>query len=472
MNLACEPVLNLGMPRQIGKFYRILGILSKLYKILSLIWTGIGTGECGSGGEFVYSDRCLKRHRKWQPGGMYNETSLMPRLQDTPEEATFRARLRAWLAENAPVIHKHDVEALRAWQRRLYEGGWLGLTWPAEYGGQGLGFRKQAIYNEEAARAKTPPSVNNIGLMIVGPALIAVGSEEQKRRYLKPILTAEEIWCQGFSEPNAGSDLAGLQTRAEDDGDDYIVTGQKIWTSNSLIADHIWLLVRTDPEAPRHKGITALIVDMRSPGVSVKPLRQLTGEAEFGEVFFDEVRVPKANRVGAENDGWIVGMKTFTRERANISVSLSVRLQQQFDRLLDAVRGRDFPLDPQQSREIALAYVDSQCLTMTCERLADRLFGFDSAVIKVAWAEMNQRLQEIGISTLGPDAPLLPGGGFDQAGESSSTWGTEALSDTVESFERSWQFGYLRSRANSIEGGTSEILRTVIAERVLGLPRK
>ena len=169
---------------------------------------------------------------------MYNEASLMPRLQDTPEEATFRARLRTWLAENAPAIHKHDVEALKAWQRRLYEAGWLGLTWPAEYGGQGLGFRKQAIYNEEAARAKTPPSVNNIGLMIVGPALIAVGNEEQKRRYLRPILTAEEIWCQGFSEPNAGSDLAGLQTRAEDDGDDYIVTGQKIWTSNSLIADH------------------------------------------------------------------------------------------------------------------------------------------------------------------------------------------------------------------------------------------
>lgn len=384
----------------------------------------------------------------------------------------FRARLRTWLADNAPHIGKHDVDALKAWQRRLYEAGWLGLTWPAKYGGQGLGFREQAIYNEEAARAKVPPSVNNIGLMIVGPALIAVGSDEQKRRYLKRILTAEEIWCQGFSEPNAGSDLASLQTRAVGDGDEYVVTGQKIWTSNSLIADHIWLLVRTDPEAPRHKGITALVVDMRSPGVSVKPLRQLTGEAEFGEIFFDEVRVPKVNRVGAENDGWIAGMKTFTRERANISVSLSVRLQQQFDRLLEGVRGRGIPLDPEQAREIALAYVDSHCLTLTCERLADQLFGFDSAVVKVAWAEMNQRLQEIGLSTLGPDAPLLPAGGFDTAAESSSTWGTEALSDSGESFEKSWQFGYLRSRANTIEGGTSEILRTVIAERVLGLPRK
>ena len=273
----------------------------------------------------------------------------MPRLQDTPAESAFRKRLREWLADHAPDIAKHDVPGLKAWQKKLYEGGWLGLTWPSEYGGQGLGFREQVIYNEEAIRAKVPPSVNSIGLMIAGPTLIAIGSEEQKKRYLKPMLTAEEIWCQGFSEPNAGSDLAGLQTRAITDGDDYIITGQKIWTSNSLISDLIWLLVRTDTEAPRHKGITALIVDMHSPGISVKPLRQMTGEAEFGEVFFDEVRVPKANRVGAENDGWIIGMKTFTRERANISVALSVRLQQQFDRLLESVRGRDIPLDPQQA---------------------------------------------------------------------------------------------------------------------------
>lgn len=396
----------------------------------------------------------------------------MPRLQDTPAEAEFRKRLRAWLAEHAPQIGKHDVDALKAWQKKLYQAGWLGLTWPHEYGGQGLGFREQAIYNEEAARARAPSGINNIGLMIAGPTLIAVGSEEQKRRYLPPILSAEEIWCQGFSEPNAGSDLAALQTRALDAGDHYVVTGQKIWTSNALIADYIWLLVRTDPDAPRHRGITALIVDMHSPGVTVKPLRQITGEAEFGEVFFDEVRVPKENRVGAENDGWIIGMKTFTRERANISISLSVRLQQQFDRLLEAVRGRDTPLDQQQAREVAQAYVDSQCLNLTCERLSARLFGFESSIVKVAWAEMNQRLQEIGLATLGPDAPLVPGQGFGQVGDPSSTWGTEASEELAESYEKSWQFGYLRSRANTIEGGTSEILRSVMAERVLGLPRK
>ncbi len=380
-------------------------------------------------------------------------------------------RLRAWLEANTPSIEKHDIAALKAWQQRLYEAGWLGLTWPAEYGGQGLGFREQVVYNEEAGRAKVPPSINNIALMIAGPALIAIGNEEHKQRYLKPMLTAEEIWCQGFSEPNAGSDLAALQTRAIDDGEDYIVTGQKIWTSNSLIADFIWLLVRTDPQAPRHKGITALIVDMRSPGVTVKPLRQLTGEAEFGEIFLDEVRVPKANRVGPENEGWMAGMKTFTRERANISISLSVRLRQQFDSLLDGVRDRDVPLDPQLARDVAQAYADSQCLTMTCERLSSRLFGFESSIVKVAWAEMNQRLQKVGLSTLGPDAPLLTGGGYEQASDSTSSWGTEAPAANGDSFEKTWQFGYLRSRANTIEGGTSEILRTIIAERVLGLPR-
>ncbi len=394
----------------------------------------------------------------------------MARLQDTSADAAFRARLRAWLEANAPDIERHDVDALKAWQRQLYEAGWLGLTWPAEYGGQGLGFREQVIFNEEAADTNVPPSINNIALMIAGPALIAVGSEEHKRRYLKPMLTAEEIWCQGFSEPNAGSDLAALQTRAVDDGDHYIVTGQKIWTSNSMIADYIWLLVRTDPDAPRHKGITALIVDMRSPGVTVKPLRQLTGEAEFGEIFFDQVRVPKANRVGEENEGWIAGMKTFTRERANISISLSVRLRRQFACLLEGVRGREVPLDPQLARDVAQAYADSQCLTMTCERLSSRLFGFESSIVKVAWAEMNQRLQAVGLSTLGPDAPLLAGG-YGRSSGSSSAWNSETLAEQGDSPEHVWQFGYLRSRANTIEGGTSEILRTIIAERVLGLPR-
>ena len=374
----------------------------------------------------------------------------MSRLQDTPEEAGFRERLHSWLETNTPQIDGKDVEALKAWQKKLFEAGWLGLNWPSEYGGQGVGFREQMIYNDEVVRRRAPQTINGIGLMIVGPALIAVGSEEQKKRYLAPILSAEEIWCQGFSEPNAGSDLAALQTRAVPDGDDYIVTGQKIWTSNSLISDYIFLLARTDTQAPRHKGISALIVDLKSPGVSVKPLRQITGESEFGEIFLDEVRVPKCNRVGNENEGWIVAMKTFTRERANISIALSIRLQQQFEQLLEAVKGHHVPLDPEQARDVAQAYIDSQCLNLTCERLSKKLFGFESSLVKIAWAEMNQRLQQIGLSLLGPEATLLP----------------------EQNLQKSWQYGYLRSRGNTIEGGTSEILRGIVAERILELPRR
>ena len=374
----------------------------------------------------------------------------MSRLQDTPEEAGFRERLHSWLETNTPQIDGKDVEALKAWQKKLFEAGWLGLNWPSEYGGQGVGFREQMIYNDEVVRRRAPQTINGIGLMIVGPALIAVGSEEQKKRYLAPILSAEEIWCQGFSEPNAGSDLAALQTRAVPDGDDYIVTGQKIWTSNSLISDYIFLLARTDTQAPRHKGISALIVDLKSPGVSVKPLRQITGESEFGEIFLDEVRVPKRNRVGNENEGWIVAMKTFTRERANISIALSIRLQQQFEQLLEAVKGHHVPLDPEQARDVAQAYIDSQCLNLTCERLSKKLFGFESSLVKIAWAEMNQRLQQIGLSLLGPEATLLP----------------------EQNLQKSWQYGYLRSRGNTIEGGTSEILRGIVAERILELPRR
>ena len=374
----------------------------------------------------------------------------MSRLQDTPEEADFRERLHSWLETNTPQIDGKDVEALKAWQKKLFEAGWLGLNWPSEYGGQGVGFREQMIYNDEVVRRRAPQTINGIGLMIVGPALIAVGSEEQKKRYLAPILSAEEIWCQGFSEPNAGSDLAALQTRAVPDGDDYIVTGQKTWTSNSLISDYTFLLARTDTQAPRHKGISALIVDLKSPGVSVKPLRQITGESEFGEIFLDEVRVPKRNRVGNENEGWIVAMKTFTRERANISIALSVRLQQQFEQLLEAVKGHHVPLDPEQARDVAQAYIDSQCLNLTCERLSKKLFGFESSLVKIAWAEMNQRLQQIGLSLLGPEATLLP----------------------EQNLQKSWQYGYLRSRGNTIEGGTSEILRGIVAERILELPRR
>lgn len=370
------------------------------------------------------------------------------RLEDTAEEAIFRKSVRDWFAANKEQIARDDWEARRAWQRKLYGTGWIGLSWPAEYGGQGAALRRQFIYNEEVARAEAPEPINTIGLWIVGPAMIACASEEQKRRYLPKILSGEEIWCQGFSEPNAGSDLAALQTRAVADGDHYAVTGQKIWTSLSRIADYCFLLVRTDPAAPRHKGISCLIVDMKSPGVTVKPLKQMTGEDEFGEIFFDEVRVPRTNLVGPENGGWLVAMKTFTRERANLGMMSVVRLQARVEALRkSSAAGR--ANDPLFQRRLAQSYVDAELLRLTCERFGEELYGFHSAIVKVSWAETNQRLQELGLSSLGPEAVLEP----------------------QTDFEQSWQFGFLRSRGQSIEGGTSEILRSVIAERILGLPR-
>lgn len=369
----------------------------------------------------------------------------MPRLADSAEQAAFRSRLREWLEAEAPAKGAQTWEGRVAWQRKLAEAGWLGLNWPKEHGGQGASLAEQQIYNQEMSRAGAPDLANGIGLMIAGPALIAAGSPEQQSRYLPPILSADEIWCQGFSEPNAGSDLAGLQTKAVSDGDHYVVTGQKIWSSNSRHASLCLLLARTDPEAPRHKGISAMVVDLTSPGVTVKPLAQITGDEEFGEIFFDGVRTPKANLVGAENEGWIVAMKTFTRERANIAMSLSSRLSRQVARLVEEARGRADDADIR--RRVAQAWVDAETLRLTCERLGEQLYGFHSSLIKIAWAETNQKLQELGLSLLGPDAALLPPG------------------------EETWQFGYMRSRGNSIEGGTSEILRTIVAERVLGLPR-
>jgi len=368
----------------------------------------------------------------------------MPQLKDTEPQAEFRRNLREWLDANPPPKDP-DWDDLVRWQRTLYDAGWLGLSWPAEHGGRGAGLPEQFIYNQETARVGAPDLANGIGILIVGPALIVAGTPEQQSRYLPGILSADEIWCQGFSEPNAGSDLAGLQTKAVSDGDDYILTGQKIWSSNSRYARYCLALGRTDPDAPRHKGITAMIVDLQSPGVTVKPLRQITGDAEFGEIFFDEVRVPKVNRVGAENDGWIVAMKTFTRERANIAMSLTVRLERQMERLIDTARASG--ADTSAKRRVAQAWIDGESLGWTCQRLGEQLYGFHSSLIKVAWSETAQRLQSLGLSLLGPDAAL-----GDDARES-------------------WQFGYQRSRGNSIEGGTSEILRTIVAERVLGLPR-
>lgn len=388
-------------------------------------------------------------------------------LKPTPQEQQFREELRAWLKANVPPPFAGDatteegkkaqIDYLRRWQRKVYEGGWAGLSWPKEYGGRGASIIEQSIFQEEMARADAPGLINGLGLAIIGPTIIAVGTEAQKQRYVAKILSAEEIWCQGFSEPNAGSDVASLGTKAVLDGDHFVVNGQKIWTSMAHYADWCLLLVRTDPTAARHKGITALLVDMHSPGVEVRPLRQITGEADFNEVFFDNVRVPVANVLGEVNKGWQTAIATLMNERANLGAGTYIMFKRNLDALLQMARetingGVVASRDPINRQKLAQAYIDLEVFRLNANRALskmskDKVPGPEGSILKIYWSEMNQRLQQTAMEVLGPFSQLRA---FD---------------------DNRWGYGYLRSRANTIEAGTSEILRNIVAERVLGLPR-
>src|SRR5204862_2627042 len=262
----------------------------------------------------------------------------------TPEQQAFRQTVRAWLRDNIPREWKHvgsseiprveAYELLRKWQRSLFDAGFIGLTWPKEYGGRGLTFMEELILHEEMALAKAPPILNILGVGMAGPTIVAYGTDAQRRRYPAKILSCEEIWCQGYSEPNSGSDLAALQTRAVKDGESYVINGQKVWTSLAHVADWMMLLARTDPDAPKHKGITYFLLDMHLPGVTVKPLKQITGDAEFNEVFFDNVRVHESHVLGGVNNGWGVGLTTLMYERLALGFGLQARLRISLDQLI------------------------------------------------------------------------------------------------------------------------------------------
>ena len=383
-------------------------------------------------------------------------------LRDTPEEAAFRAEVRSWIQENAPdELRGHrggaarfEGDALRAWSRALSEAGYPGLTWPVEYGGRGAPYSFQAIFYEEMARAEAPPHVGVIGLGMAGPTIMAHGTEEQKSRYLAKILSAEEIWCQGFSEPNAGSDLAAVQTSIElaSDGTRFVVNGQKVWSSYAHIADFCILVGRGDPEAPRYQNLTYVIVDMHAPGVEVRPLRQITGEAEFNEIFLTDVEVPRANLLGEIGQGWQVAMTTLLHERATLGFALTTSLEVGVRKLLALARERGAD-DPLTRDRVAREWIELQALKYTNYRALTRLMqtgipGPEGSGVKLHWSEQNQRLTKLALELHGPEAQLLDGetGGY-------------------------WQFQQLRSRGNTIEAGTSEVLRNIIAERVLGLPR-
>lgn len=382
-------------------------------------------------------------------------------LRDAPDEAAFRAELRAWFAEHVPdgvrerarVVGAAELEELRAWSRTVHEAGYAGLTWPVEFGGRGLAPRFQAIAYEEEARAGAPPHVGVIGLGMAGPTIIEHGTEDQRTRLLTPILSAADIWCQGFSEPDAGSDLASLRTSGRLEGDVVVVDGQKVWSSYAHVADRCLLLVRTDPVSQGRDGLTMLLVDMRSPGIEVRPLRQPTGESEFNELFFRSVEVPLANVLGGVGGGWSVAMTTLLHERGTLGLALVARLDVQVRRLVDLARDRG--ATQLQRDAIARAWIDLQALRITGYRSLAALErtgtpGPEGAILKLRWSEANQRITTLALELLGIDAQLLPPsapyGGF-------------------------WAVEQLRSRGNTIEAGTSEILRSIVAERVLGLPR-
>ena len=388
-------------------------------------------------------------------------------LNLTPSEQKFRDEFRAWLSENVPEEwagggtgaedRAEYIEYLRAWQRKLYDGGWAGISWPKEFGGRGATLVEQAIFQEELARANAPQLIGTIGLSLIGPTIIALGTEEQKARYLPRILSGEEIWCQGFSEPNAGSDVAALGTKAVRDGDDFVVNGQKIWTSFAQMADWCLLLVRTDSEVPKHKGLTCLLADMHAEGVTVRPLRQMSGDSGFNEVFFSNVRIGAGQVLGEVNKGWTTAITALMNERANLGSGIQVVFKRQLEALIARSRtierdGRPASEDPLVRQKLAQAYLELEILRLNTKRALTSLSksavpGAEGSIQKLYWSEMNQRTQQAAQEILGPYGQLKE---FDQG---------------------VWEYAYLRTRGNTIEAGTSEIQRNIIAERVLGLPK-
>ena len=360
-------------------------------------------------------------------------------LRDTADEAAFRAELREWLAANLPA------EPGREWSRKLFDAGYAGLTWPEEYGGRGAPYSHQAIVLEESARAEAPMHMGVIGLGMAGPTIMAHGTEEQKQRYLPRILSADEIWCQGFSEPGAGSDLSAVRTRVEERDGHFLVDGQKVWSSWAHIADFCILVGRGDPASSGHAGLTYVIVDMHAPGVEVRPLRQLTGESEFNEIFFSEVEVPRENLLGEIGGGWQVAMTTLLHERGTLGFALTGVLEVQLTKLVALAKERAAD-DPLIRDRVAQEWIELQGLKLMNNRALTTLMqtgipGPEGSGSKLHWSEQNQRLTKLAMEILGGDDD-----GY-------------------------WRHQQLRSRGNTIEAGTSEILRNIIAERVLGLPR-
>jgi len=391
-------------------------------------------------------------------------------LNFSQEEEAFRQQVRSWLRANVPrnkpmTSREGDddktwLENAKSWQRKLFESGYVALAWPKEYGGQALDPVRQSILNDEMVQARAPQLVGLMGLGLLGPTLISWGTEEQKRRYLPKILTAEEIWCQGYSEPGAGSDLASLRTRAEIVGDEFVVNGQKIWTSGAQYADMIFCLVRTDSDAPKHRGISYILIDMHSPGITIRPLVQMTGERGFNEVFFDNVRVPRKNLVGKLNEGWMVANSTLLHERSVLGAATGS--QQLFNRLLELARtikrnGHPLTQDPVIRQRLADLEIRVEAMRFHCYRqLTDQIHGrppgMESMVNKLVGTELNHDIATAAMELMGDYSMLARK--------------QEAVLD-----RGFWPYEWMFSLGLVIGGGTSHIQKNIIAERGLKMPK-
>jgi alkylation response protein AidB-like acyl-CoA dehydrogenase len=380
-----------------------------------------------------------------------------------PEAEAFRAEFRAWLDANLADEDRRtghaDLELdgeplarLRVWNAKLADAGFAAIAWPTEYGGRGAGVMEQVVFAEEMSRARAPGTLNPIGLSNIAPSIMQWGSEEQKRRFLRPMLRGDDIWCQGFSEPNAGSDLASLRCRAVADGDEFVVNGQKVWNTFGHLANWCELLVRTDPDVPKHKGISCLLVDMTLPGVEVRPLMTITGDKEFNELFFTDVRVPRSALLGPLNEGWKVAMSTLAFERGGVA-ALHLGVRAKIQRLLAVARetplgdGRMASEDPVIRQVLARVYLEGEYLKLLADRaisgqIHGRPLGPEGSLAKLVWSEVENHLAEAAAVVLGAEA-------------NSGDWGRDRV--------------YVRSM--SIAGGTTQVNKNIIAQRVLGLPR-
>ncbi len=402
-----------------------------------------------------------------------------------PEAETFRAEIRAWLEENLPDgwfepgFELHGPERTqfhRDWTQKLYAGGWICASWPVEYGGKGLSTIQSVVLNEEFARAGAPMRADFFGDTLVGPTILQWGSEEQKKEYLPKILAGEISWCQGFSEPDAGSDLGGLKTRAVLDGEEWVINGQKVWTTQAQHADMVFLLARTDPDAPKHKGISYLLVPMKQPGIEVRPIVQPDGSAEFNEVYFSDARCPKENVVGGVNNGWKVAMTTLGFERGSNATTSHRRFEKELDQIVEVARKNGRIADAairqrlmkQWSRIQIMRINGYRTLTATLRGSKDAGVMALGATNKMFWSETHRDTMELAMEILGMDGQILAG----RIGDEEFIPGYGRRRGRADYPVSALQAAFFFSRSETIWGGTAEIQRNIVGERVLGLPKE